>query len=112
MLEKWYSQGTLTNPAAGTILADTGPLQTSGVYRVTCVATSSVAATVSVEHRDSGNANTLEAIGISVPVGGTVSFDVPVRISSGERIRAVLSSAITGTITVTLCISRVHSWIL
>jgi hypothetical protein len=108
---RWVGGSVFNNPASGTILADTGPISAASplasVYEYVVVASSTVSAQLLVEHRDADNASTLESFNVLLPAG-VVAFPVPVKITQGERVRVVLVSAITGSISVGLLETRTY----
>ena len=100
----WFSGAVAVNPAANDILADTGALA-AGVSNVSVVVATSVAAIVSIEHRDAANTTTLHSQLVAVSGLGTLSCELPgVSLAANERIRlrntTILVGSIQGSITV------------
>ena len=89
----------VTNPVDNTVLADTGSL-VEGNYLFGFITTSSIAATVLLQHRDSLNASNIDAIKIIIAAAGTdyPLFPSKVYINKNERIRIVMSGGIIGEI--------------
>lgn len=102
MASSWFSAGRLTNPAAGAVLADTGPFSTGvGSLAVQAVVSSTVLAQVLLQHRDVANTTTLSEQLFVVPANST--YNLPLEsalqgLQAGERFRLVLNAGITGTI--------------
>lgn len=111
MLVRWYSNGRQTNPAANTVLADTGPVLNDGEYFIYVIARSSITADIQIQHRDATNTNNAEPpVEVTIPGGTTVYLEFPVSLKLNERIRAVLPSGIIGDITVHMIIDRRLPW--
>jgi len=108
---RWVGGSVFNNPSSGTVLADTGPISAASplgsVYEYIVVASSTTSAQLLVEHRDANNASTIESFNVLLPAG-VVAFPAPVKISQNERVRVVLVSAITGSISVGLLETRTH----
>lgn len=93
------SGNLLTNPIDGTILIDTGELS-GGSYYFGFIITSSVAAVVDIQHRDTANANNITLNRIRLASAGTdyPLFPNKISIDQHERIRLALFGGITGEI--------------
>ena len=97
----WSSNGLLTNPVANAIVAE---LVASGdnARKWKVVVSSSVAATVVVEHRDVANTANVpgHTQGFFVPANGSVNIcsDIAIPIFDLQRIRIRLNAGITGSI--------------
>jgi hypothetical protein len=108
---RWVGGSVFTNPSSGTVLADSGSISAASplasVYEYVVVASTTVSAQLLVEHRDANNASTIESFNVLLPAG-VVAFPVPVKITQGERVRVVLVSAITGSISVALLETRTY----
>ena len=89
----WSSNGTQTNPVAGQVLADTGPLGavTSGNFTVLIYADNT--STVEIEHRNALNTVTLDSQ--TVWLNGYQAVNISVTLLLNERIR-VVSNGFTG----------------
>ncbi len=92
-----FTQGVLTNPTVGTVLADTGQAPAKGEYIVYVVAWASAAAQMTLQHRNADNTADVAAVAFGVPAGGTVSFSLPFSLGVNERVRVVMRAALTGS---------------
>ena len=94
------TSGVLTNPAANTILVDTGALPGPANHTYQLLVSSSVAAVVVIEVRDAANATNIWAH--TIPIAAMQPFQLKVDSLSLEgdqqRIRIRLNAAITGVI--------------
>jgi hypothetical protein len=108
---RWVGGTVFTNPAANTVLADSGAVTAAApdgtTYEYQVVASSTVAAQIQVQHRDAANASTVESFDVFLPAG-VVTFPVQVTLKSNERVRVVLVSGITGSISAALAQARVY----
>lgn len=95
----WRTEGRKTNPAAGTLLADTGPLQGGVSYSPQLVVSSTVILQVRMEHRDAENLNTLQEHTFLVPANSSFQFSVwgYFDILEGQRVRLTVGANVTGT---------------
>lgn len=99
--------GTVTNPGAGVVVADTGPLPADGNYRWCVWGAASVGAILRVQHRNAANDANLHEF--YMPVGSTQSpiqvcatADFAPLILQDERLRLVNNSLIVGTISASI----------
>src|SRR5712691_6183864 len=93
----WHTSGLLTNPATGDILADSQPL-TAGAYAVIIVASSSVAAAVDLQVRDTTNTVTVQSQRLQLLASGTqVLGEFHITVLQDQRIRVIMSLAVLGT---------------
>ena len=94
----WTDGAVLTNPTDGTVLADTGQLE-SGIYLVAAVGAGSVAWVYDLQRRDAAKATTLNSQRRR-PAAGNEDFLLAnkITLASNERIRCVLSGAVTGEV--------------
>lgn len=87
------SEGVITSPAAGLLLADLGAEAKARTFignAVCWMETGGAAATaVSVEHRNVANDTTIVAITINLLAAQTVSFPVEISLAAGERLRII-----------------------
>jgi hypothetical protein len=93
----WYTEGAKSNPAANTVLADTGAL-TGGNKTIIVLADCNVAADVTIEHRNDSNTSTIESQQISILANGTISITLPygtLTFATDERLRVIVKSTIT-----------------
>jgi hypothetical protein len=109
---RWIDGSVYTDPSAGYLLADTGPIFTASrdvgtIYEYVVVASSTAPAWIVVEHRAAYNNDLLESFDVLLPAG-VVVFYVPVRIFQNDRVRVVLRQDITGSITVSLLETRAY----
>lgn len=100
-----YTQGPLTNPAANTILADSGARPAGGKFPA-FVVSSSIAAVVVLEYRDAANAANIWAHTFPIAAMTPFPFQLPGNnyfdAAEGERFRVRLNAIIVGVIQVTL----------
>lgn len=106
-----YSNGSTTNPASTDVLADTGaiavgpsqPNTTNLHFDVTVTVWCNVAATFSVQRRNTANsANVGDVATIRVPADMAGQYRFVFTLVSGERIRVLPSASITGTAAATI----------
>lgn len=86
----WATAGVLTDPAAGTVLADTGPLP-EAVFRVRVVLWVTMGLVVALQHRDTPNTGALKSqrLPAAFPMP---PWDVELTAREGERVRLVVES--------------------
>lgn len=97
----WQTQGRLTNPNAGAVVADTGPLPSGTSYSPQLVVSSTTTAQVLLQRRDAANAQTLTEQLIVCPANNTINISVTGylnELQDNERIRLVLNANMTGSI--------------
>jgi hypothetical protein len=93
------TQGRLTNPAAGAVLADTGSLVATPGLTPQVVVSSSVTAALILQRRDAANAVTqVEQL---LVVNANTTFAVHIKgyvqdIQDGERVRVVTNAQTNG----------------
>lgn len=96
---RWYTNGLVSNPAAGTVLADTGAVSEDSEYHAYIVGSSTANARVRIEHRNPDNtANSQSPIVLHVGANTPIELFVPVRLVKGERLRVVMDAALTGDV--------------
>lgn len=99
VLIAWDSQGKKTDPAANTVMADTGQIATIGDFRATVLASASAAAIMTVQHRNAANNGSVtdDQI-IYVPAGGTVAVERLITTTAAlQRVRVIMNANLTGT---------------
>jgi hypothetical protein len=94
----WITEGLVTNPAAGAVLADSGPLP-AGEYGLPAVLVSSEVAVILVlQHRNAANNGNVRSH--AIPVAAMTPFYLPPpgneTFSGGERLRLVVLAAVVG----------------
>jgi len=95
----WFSVGPLVSPAAGVVLADTGPVPGGGTVPLKIILTASALETALVQHRNAANTVTLVEFTLRVPANDSRSLDLgSLTIAGDERIRMVQSGAATGNV--------------
>lgn len=106
---RWFTNGLLTNPAANTVLASTGAVNEPSEYHAYVVGASTVAARISIRHRNATDTGDVEGP-IIVPIGANtpVEFFVPVRLAKGERITVVNESLLTGDIAFSIALVKAY----
>ena len=98
----WATQGRQTSPAAGSVLADTGPLGGQGYYPQVLV--SSTVGTGAVLEVLGANGAVQKSQVLAVPANGTFEFTSrgDIEVVEGGRLRVTSFAAITGTIQASL----------
>jgi len=97
----WYTAGVQTNPAGGTVLADTGPLPASGGRPFRVVLGSTVALGITVEHRNAANNATLTSQLTGVVANSGIELEFipgPDMANDDERIRVVTNALAQGNV--------------
>ncbi len=102
----WFTQGRITNPAAGAVLADTGPLIGGPNYQPQAIVSSTIAAQILIQRRNATNtANVSEQL-VVCPANSTFTLPLVVNMSEtwqdDERVRLVINATINGTIQASL----------
>jgi hypothetical protein len=96
----WYTGGILNNPAANTILADTGAVP-GGDQKV--ILGADVATVCTVEWRNAANTANNAAQVIAVPANQSMDFDFRgIPFATGERLRVRLNTTIVGNCQVSI----------
>lgn len=92
----WVAGSILTNPADGTVLADTGPLS-KGNYLFAVSWSGTAAAVYDVQHRDSANGSNIKSQRRR-PAAGNDDWLLPnkIAIDTNERVRCALVGAYIG----------------
>jgi hypothetical protein len=99
----WLSAVTV-NPTAGQVLVDTGAISGPTSVEFCAYTAGSVAAVLTVEHRNAANSATLHSQQIPV-TAGTFNEMCPNKgftVADQERVRIVSTNAVTGTVSVSL----------
>ena len=106
---QWFTNGLLTNPAANTVLANTGAVDEPSEYHAYVVGASTAAARISIRHRNATDTGDVEGP-IVIPVGANtpVELFVPVRLAKGERITVVNESLLTGDIAFSIALVKAY----
>lgn len=108
---QWIDGGVLTNPTAGTILVDTGPL-VGGIYEVIIHPSTSGTLTnrqFRVQHREKGNARTLAEIYFGQHTQRENERQIGrIKIEDGQRIRILARINITAVVHVAIVYWRVY----
>lgn len=105
----WVS-GVVTNPAAGAVLVDTGPLS-AGSRSALVIVAATVATRFRYQWRDAANTNVVQEQYFIVPANGTVVLPTPVAgqeytMQEGERLRVIVDAGITGSASASLFFQR------
>jgi hypothetical protein len=96
---RWFTNGVLTNPTGGTVLANSGVLPDPGEYHVFVVVSASAAAQISIRHRNATDSGDVEGpITVLLGANAPVELFVPVRLKKNERVTVTVDTALTGTI--------------
>lgn len=96
----WQTNGILTNPTGGTVLADSLALP-AAKRSVTFVVATTVLAVVICEWRDAANATTIKSQAFMVNASESLIFNLPwavLDMQASERLRITLNSTIVGSI--------------
>jgi hypothetical protein len=93
----WATAGVKTNPANGTILADTGAIS-GGVGSYTIVVASTVVARLEVVVRDAANTTDVNMQTLPTVASGLVHLMLPMDVPPGGRIVIRNNGAITGVV--------------
>jgi len=103
----WYTAGVQTNPAGGTVLADTGPLPASGGRPFKVILASTVGLGFTVEHRNAANNATLTSQNIPVTSNQPVELEFapgPDMANDDERLRVVTNALAVGQVQASLLV--------
>lgn len=93
----WLAGAIVNNPAANTVLIDTGPIPEGPQGLPTILVSSEAAAIVLFQLRNAADNATLKSHAIIVPVGTTyIQSPGNIEVGAGERVRCVLFAAIAG----------------
>lgn len=90
----WYTEGPQTNPAANTVLADTGPIG-PGTYLFDVVVSAGAAVDVAFQHRNAANNATIKQHEFYLAAKDKAQFVFEVPLASGERVRIITLTAVT-----------------
>lgn len=94
----WASAGVKTNPATGTILADTGAIS-GGIGSYTIIVASTVVARLEVAVRDATNTSDVFMQTVPTVANGLVTINgLPADVPPGGRIVVRNNGAITGVV--------------
>jgi hypothetical protein len=100
----WLDGQVFTNPAASTVLLDTGPMIPEGDQQLpTILISSTVAAVVLLQHRNAADGATLHQHALVVGANETLSLPSLGSVNAvetGQRLRCVLFTAVVGRIQV------------
>lgn len=98
------SQGKLTSPGNGAVLADTGAIaERLGTFECFVVMCSDTAGWCELQHRDVANAANVDVpTPLLLPAGGVSEIIWPMYLQAGERVRVVTTEAIGGIVGVSL----------
>jgi H+/Cl- antiporter ClcA len=95
----WYSEGELTDPADGAVLADTGKIDSGNNTLLTVLVTASVAAAVMIVHRDAANTGTVIKQIVRVVPNDTKVVPLGVQpLGLGERFQVLASGVTVGAV--------------
>lgn len=102
----WVDGIPFLNPAAGTILVDTGSMG-PGVYRVAFLLDApEVGCRAAIERRNAANDTTLQSHPLTVGLSMLWSPGLVVELAAQERLRLALIDAVTGTVEAALNVER------
>lgn len=100
------TEGSKTNPAAGVVLADSGPTHIAE-YSIHVIGISTILAMCSFQWRNAANDTTLQEQTFSIPANQNVMED-QIKITtqtSGDRFRIVTAALILGVVQVSMLIT-------
>jgi hypothetical protein len=93
----WVTAGILNNPAANTILADTGALASAGSATIQVILGADIAAVATLEHRNAANSANINAQVIATGANQAFIAEFPnLSWAVNERFRVRLNNAIVG----------------
>lgn len=102
----WVASGAISNPTAGQVLVDSGPLPASA-RSATIIVSSTVAARFRFQWRSADNTTTVAEQYFFCPANGTIVLP-PVlesqefQMNDNERLRIIIDQTITGAVSVSL----------
>lgn len=97
----WATQGRLTNPSAGAIVADTGALPAGTTYYPQVVVSSTATAQLIFQRRNAGNTVTISEQLVVCPANQTFQLSLNGNLddwADNERFRVVLNANVTGSV--------------
>lgn len=99
----WLSSGIITNPTAGQVLLDSGPLS-AGTREVQLILSSNAIAFCELQLRNAANNGTRKSQVITVPANQcmTIPFATGLDNEEGERYRVVSLTSVTGSVSISV----------
>jgi hypothetical protein len=97
-MAKWYSEGIKINPAANTLLADTGTVDTDLTGEIRLLVASTAVGAVVLQHMDTANLVVLHSQIFPLIANGVLELNPIVDLLQGERIRIIANALITGQV--------------
>lgn len=97
----WNSGTRTVNPAAGTVLVDSGQIPNDQAMSACyIIMTSTVACFFVVERRNAANTATVtdQAVACQANSTCTLNFQIPIDFLQNERLRVIINGAVTGTV--------------
>jgi hypothetical protein len=95
----WKTEGAQVNPAAGTVLADSGPKDGAGSLAIDIIASASVVAFLLVQHRNATNTATIREFQMRLLANGTFAATLGnEEMEDQERIRIVMGALALGQV--------------
>lgn len=101
-----FTNAELTNPTTTTVIADTGPVQSQGVYEVLGIINASANAQFQVQRRSKANGQTIEYYPVYVLANSSGEYRVNFFLEVGERVRIMMDDNLTGTAFATINLRR------
>lgn len=103
----WITGGLQTNPAAATILADTGARSgpagsTEVILELRLLASASASCGIEIQHRNAANTTNVWQHAFRLAADSVVNTEIPVTITNGERVRVVMLTNPTGLVQASL----------
>jgi hypothetical protein len=101
----WATQGKITNPSDGQLLADTGPLAATA-FVPTLLCWSTVACNITLHHRNAANTADLHTQQLSLTTFflnfQTIGLPTAIILGLNERLTLTLDTAFTGQIQISI----------
>lgn len=94
----WATANTITDPTAGTILADTGALSIGLLSFTILLASSGPSATLELQLRNAANSANVATQTINSTGYGSDAIPVPIVIGLNQRLRLVVVNNYTGDV--------------
>jgi hypothetical protein len=90
------TEGALTNPSSGDLVADSGTVPNNGLYRAHVTVNCTAAARFDVQRRNTANSSTVGDALVHF-VTGTAQYVYLFTLNAGERVRVVMGASLTGS---------------
>jgi hypothetical protein len=101
------TEGPLTDPTSGTLMADSGAVPHTGLYRAYVGCNSTAAATFSIQRRNAANGANVGDV-LTKYVTGTAQFVYLFNLVASERVRVVMGANLTGNAAADVWLEQAH----